>query len=61
MEGEKASVSLQQVGARPSVLRSWGKQQYYSAFTTERYNEYPMQIKGYGAGAAVTAVVFGFD
>lgn len=24
-------------------------------FTTERYNEYPMQIKGYGAGAGVTA------
>jgi len=23
--------------------------------TTERYNEYPMVIKGYGAGAAVTA------
>jgi bifunctional aspartokinase / homoserine dehydrogenase 1 len=23
--------------------------------TTERYNEYPMQIKGYGAGAGVTA------
>jgi aspartokinase/homoserine dehydrogenase 1 len=23
--------------------------------TTERYNEYPMIIKGYGAGAAVTA------
>ena len=23
--------------------------------TSERYNEYPMQIKGYGAGAAVTA------
>ena len=24
-------------------------------FTTERYKEYPMQIKGYGAGAGVTA------
>lgn len=24
-------------------------------FTTERYNDYPMQIKGYGAGAGVTA------
>lgn len=24
-------------------------------FTTERYNEYPMMIKGYGAGAEVTA------
>lgn len=23
--------------------------------TTDRYQEYPMQIKGYGAGAAVTA------
>ena len=23
--------------------------------TTERYKEYPMQIKGYGAGASVTA------
>jgi len=23
--------------------------------TTERYNEYPMVIKGYGAGASVTA------
>ncbi|MDR1683523.1 MAG: hypothetical protein LBS25_09115, partial [Candidatus Symbiothrix sp.] len=23
--------------------------------TTERYNEYPMIIKGYGAGASVTA------
>jgi aspartokinase/homoserine dehydrogenase 1 len=23
--------------------------------TSERYNEFPMQIKGYGAGAAVTA------
>jgi Homoserine dehydrogenase len=24
-------------------------------FTTERYNDFPMMIKGYGAGAAVTA------
>jgi aspartokinase/homoserine dehydrogenase 1 len=24
-------------------------------FTTERYHEFPMIIKGYGAGAAVTA------
>jgi len=24
-------------------------------FNTERYLEYPMSIKGYGAGAAVTA------
>ena len=23
--------------------------------TTERYKEYPMEIKGYGAGAEVTA------
>ena len=23
--------------------------------TTERYNEYPMMIQGYGAGASVTA------
>ncbi|MFW6246371.1 MAG: hypothetical protein ACOC13_02850, partial [Tangfeifania sp.] len=24
-------------------------------YTTERYNEFPMLIKGYGAGASVTA------
>jgi aspartokinase/homoserine dehydrogenase 1 len=24
-------------------------------FTTERYHDFPMMIKGYGAGAAVTA------
>ena len=24
-------------------------------YRTERYNEFPMLIKGYGAGAAVTA------
>jgi aspartokinase/homoserine dehydrogenase 1 len=25
------------------------------SLTTERYKEHPMQIKGYGAGASVTA------
>ena len=54
MEGEKASVSLQQVGPGHPFYDLEGSNNII-LLTTERYNEYPMQIKGYGAGAAVTA------
>lgn len=54
MEGEKASVSLQQVGPGHPFYELEGSNNII-LLTTERYNEYPMQIKGYGAGAAVTA------
>jgi aspartokinase/homoserine dehydrogenase 1 len=54
MEEGKASVSLQAVGPGHPFYDLEGSNNIV-LLTTERYNESPMLIKGYGAGAAVTA------
>lgn len=54
MEEGHASVSLQSVGPGHPFYDLEGSNNIV-LLTTERYNESPMLIKGYGAGAAVTA------
>ena len=54
MEEGHASVSLQAVGPGHPFYDLEGSNNIV-LLTTERYNESPMLIKGYGAGAAVTA------
>ena len=54
MEEGRASVSLQSVGPGHPFYDLEGSNNIV-LLTTERYNESPMLIKGYGAGAAVTA------
>ena len=54
MEEGKASVSLQVVDPDHPFYNLEGSNNIV-LLTSERYDEYPMQIKGYGAGAAVTA------
>ena len=54
MEKGKASVSLRTVDAGHPFFDLEGSNNII-LLTSERYNEYPMLIKGYGAGAAVTA------
>ena len=53
-ENGKSNVSLQAVSSDSPFFDLEGSNNII-LFTTERYNEYPMQIKGYGAGAGVTA------
>ena len=53
-EGGKGSVSLQEVDKSHSFYNLEGSNNII-LLTTERYNEYPMMIQGYGAGASVTA------
>lgn len=53
-ENGKCSVGLQAVGAHHPFYDLEGSNNIIQ-ITTERYNEYPMIIKGYGAGASVTA------
>ncbi|MEG1999150.1 MAG: ACT domain-containing protein, partial [Bacteroidales bacterium] len=48
------SVGLQAVDSRQPVCQLEGSNNVI-LITTERYKEYPMVIKGYGAGASVTA------
>ena len=50
----KASVGLQEVDMKHPFYHLEGSNNII-LLTTERYKEYPMMIKGYGAGAAVTA------
>ena len=50
----KASVSLQEVNHDHPFYVLEGSNNIVM-LTTERYNEYPMLIQGYGAGASVTA------
>jgi aspartokinase/homoserine dehydrogenase 1 len=50
----EASVALREVTPDSPFYNLDGSNNVIS-LTTERYREYPMQIKGYGAGAAVTA------
>ena len=53
-EKGKAEVGLQQVGAQHPFFDLEGSNNLVM-YTTERYQEFPMLIKGYGAGASVTA------
>lgn len=53
-ENEKCEVGLQEVGLDHPFYELEGSNNIIQ-ITTERYNEYPMIIKGYGAGASVTA------
>jgi bifunctional aspartokinase / homoserine dehydrogenase 1 len=54
MDNGKASISLQTVQQGSPFYDLEGSNNIIM-FTTERYNDYPMVIKGYGAGAGVTA------
>ena len=53
-ENGKCEVGLQEVGLNHPFYDLEGSNNIIQ-ITTERYNEYPMIIKGYGAGASVTA------
>ena len=54
MEKGRTSVALQAVGKDHPFYSLEGSNNIVM-LTTERYKEYPMLIKGYGAGASVTA------
>jgi len=54
MENGKCNVGLQEVDTLHPFYDLQGSNNII-LITTERYNEYPMMIKGYGAGASVTA------
>lgn len=54
LENGKTSVGLQEVDNNHPFYHLEGSNNIIM-ITTERYNEYPMIIKGYGAGASVTA------
>lgn len=54
MEEGQCSVGLQEVGVHHPFYDLEGSNNIIT-ITTERYREYPMIIKGYGAGASVTA------
>jgi len=54
MDRGRCSVGLQEVDRSHPFYDLEGSNNIIM-MTTERYNEYPMIIKGYGAGAAVTA------
>lgn len=53
-ENDKAEIGLQEITAGHPFADLQGSNNLVM-FTTERYHEFPMIIKGYGAGAAVTA------
>ncbi|MFZ4726433.1 MAG: bifunctional aspartate kinase/homoserine dehydrogenase I [Paludibacter sp.] len=54
MENGNCNVGLQEVDSLHPFYDLQGSNNII-LITTERYNEYPMMIKGYGAGASVTA------
>ena len=54
MENGKTEVGLLEVDSESPFYHLAGSNNVI-LLTTERYKEYPMQIKGYGAGAGVTA------
>jgi len=54
LDGGKTSVGLQSVDSRHPFYDLEGSNNII-LLTTERYKQYPMMIKGYGAGAEVTA------
>ena len=53
-EDGHASISLQEIEQGHPFYQLEGSNNIV-LLTTERYNEYPMLIQGYGAGASVTA------
>ena len=53
-ENGKAEVGLQEVDSKHPFYDLEGSNNLVM-YTTERYHEFPMLIKGYGAGASVTA------
>ncbi|HET6559108.1 MAG TPA: bifunctional aspartate kinase/homoserine dehydrogenase I [Prolixibacteraceae bacterium] len=53
-ENGKAEIGLQEINSRHPFADLQGSNNLVM-FTTERYHDFPMIIKGYGAGAAVTA------
>jgi len=53
-ENGKAEIGLQEINAGHPFADLQGSNNLVM-FTTERYHDFPMMIKGYGAGAAVTA------
>ena len=53
-ENGKAKIGLQEVNVQHPFYELEGSNNLVM-YTTERYNEFPMLIKGYGAGASVTA------
>ena len=55
LEDEKAKVSLQEVEENHPFYNLSGSENIIS-FTTERYKNYPLVVKGPGAGAEVTAM-----
>ncbi|MDE6692918.1 MAG: bifunctional aspartate kinase/homoserine dehydrogenase I, partial [Muribaculaceae bacterium] len=55
MENGKGRVALQAVDKNHPFYNLEGSNNIV-LITTECYKEYPMQIKGYGAGASVTAI-----
>ena len=54
LENGKVSVGLEEIGSNHPFYRLEGSNNVI-LLTTSRYNVYPMEIKGYGAGAEVTA------
>ena len=54
LEEGRCSVSLMEVGVNSPFYELEGSNNII-LLTTERYNQYPMLIQGYGAGASVTA------
>lgn len=54
LENGNVSVGIQEVGRNHPFYSLEGSNNII-LITTERYKEYPMEIKGYGAGAEVTA------
>ena len=54
LDNGKCNVGLQEVGVRHPFYDLEGSNNIIM-ITTERYHDYPMIIKGYGAGAGVTA------
>ena len=54
LENGRAEVRLEEVDHNPPFYELEGSNNII-LITTERYNEYPMLIQGYGAGAGVTA------
>jgi aspartokinase/homoserine dehydrogenase 1 len=54
MDEGKTCVSLETVEASHPFYQLEGSNNIV-LITTERYHEYPMMIRGYGAGASVTA------
>ena len=53
-DGQNATVELKAVGSKNPFYHQNGRENFI-VFTTKRYKDTPMIIKGHGAGAGVTA------